>query len=89
MKTLPVLREPTHRGERDVDLDQITFPDDQNDTNSKWVRRFSSEKGHGFLWFAETSYHYISPRGFKEWISFIYRFPKTYLCFRRDMAAGF
>ena len=72
-----------------MNLDTDESTDGQNDSNGQWKRRFSSESGHGFLWFAETSYHYITPRGFKEWASFIARFPKTYLCFRRDMASGF
>ena len=70
-----------------MDLGQDTFPDDGNQSNAQWKRRFSSEKGHGFLWFAETSYHYISPRGMREWVSFLVRFPKTWVGFNRSMKA--
>ena len=69
-----------------MDLDQITPT--ESPSNSMWKRRFSSEQDSGFLWFAETSYHYISPRGVKEWASFLVRFLPNWVGFRRMMKAG-
>jgi len=42
--------------------------------------------GTGILWFMETSWHYINPRGLKEVIQFIVGFLGAYRRFRNSMS---
>jgi len=53
--------------------------------NAKTIRRISNDGDSGFLWFLETSYGYIVPRGFREHLSFAVRFPAAWLGFRKSM----
>ena len=53
--------------------------------STPWKRRISREDDSGFLWFLETSYQYMMPRGFHEHVSFLARFPGCWIGFRRSM----
>ena len=64
-----------------MDMDQINFPPE----GAKARRRFSRESGSGFLWFLETSYGYINPRGLREHVSFSVGFFPAWFGFRRAM----
>ena len=62
-----------------MDIDQITFPPEDKKTKP-WF-----PNGNGFLWFVETSWHYMTPRGFIEILSFLIRLPAVWLNFRKQM----
>jgi len=53
--------------------------------DKRTIRRISSEGEFGFLWFLETSYGYMNPRGVLEHLSFAARFIGVYLEYRRAM----
>jgi len=56
-----------------------------DDEDAKMTRGISNERDSGFLWFLETSYGYITPRGFLEHVSFLVKFPSAWLGFRKSM----
>jgi len=51
--------------------------------DQKMKRYLSREEDSGFLWFFETSWSYISPKGVREITSFICRFPSAWFGFRK------
>jgi hypothetical protein len=65
-----------------MDLDQITEPLYEDQPIKQYF------KGAGFLWFAETSWHYMSPRGAKEHLYFFTRLLPNYFGFRASMKDG-
>ncbi len=42
-------------------------------------------KSTSFGWFVVESYHYISPKSFKEWFRFVIEFPGSWIRFNRTM----
>ena len=56
-----------------------------NSTNEKINRYISKEDDSGLLWFAESSNHYVNPKGLVEHLSFFMALPGATMIFMKLM----